>query len=212
MYWNTSKHHGLKHSPFSALVSPRPIGWISTYGPDGEPNLAPYSFFNAMSYTPPQLIFSAGARGSGDAATLKDTLTNVERTGAFVANLVTWDLRDAMNMSSAECPPEINEFELAGITAEKADMVNAPRVKESPVHFECKLIQVIETKANEGTSPNMLVLGEVVGINIDDSVIVDGMVDYKKTQPIARLGYLDDYSATTDLFKMQRPAWPPEDK
>lgn len=209
MYWKTDEHHGLKHNPFTALVAPRPIGWISTYGPGGEPNLAPYSFFNAVSYVPPQVIFSAGARGKGDDATAKDSLANVERTGCFVANLVTWDLREAMNMTSAECPPDVDEFELAGLTAEEAQLVEAPRVKESPVHFECELVQTIETKARNGYAPNVMVLGEVVGIHIDESVITeDGMIDYGKTQPIARLGYLADYAATTEFFQMRRPDWP----
>ncbi len=209
MYWKTDEHHGLKHNPFTALVAPRPIGWISSYGPDGEPNLAPYSFFNGVGYSPPQVIFSAGARGAGEEATAKDSLANVERTGCFVANLVTWDLREAMNITSAECPPEVNEFELAGLTMEEAQMVAAPRVKESPVHFECELVDIFPTKSRDGTSPNMIVLGEVVGIHIDESVITeDGMIDYAKTQPVARLGYLADYAATTDLFQMRRPDWP----
>ena len=208
MYWKTDEHHGLKHNPFTALVAPRPIGWISTYGPNGEPNLAPYSFFNGVSYAPPQVIFSAGARGAGDDAYAKDSLANVERGGCFVANLVTWDLREAMNITSAECPADINEFELAGLTMEEAQLVEAPRVKESPVHFECELVQTIPTKSRDGQAPNVIVLGEVVGIHIDESVIQDGMIDYTKTQPIARLGYLADYAATTDLFQMRRPDWP----
>lgn len=208
MFWKTSEHHGLKHSPFTALVAPRPIGWISTYGPDGQPNLAPYSFFNGASYDPPQVIFSAGPRYSDKNIAVKDSLSNVERTGSFVSNLVSYDLRDAMNKSSAECPPDINEFELAGVTPEKAELVDAPFVKESLVHMECKLVDIFATKAPEGVTPNMLILGEVVGIRIDETVIEDGMIRYDRTQPIARLGYLDDYSATTDLFKMKRPNWP----
>ncbi len=208
MYWRTDEHHNLKHNPFSALVAPRPIGWISTFDTEGRPNVAPYSFFNAVSYLPPQLIFSVGARPEGEAPPVKDTLTNVERSGSFVANLVTWDLREAMNATSAECPPEVNEFELAGITAEDSQRVNAPRVKESPVNFECEMIQIIPTRSREGYTPNMLVLGEVVGIQIDDSVIEDGLINYRKTQPISRLGYMADYAATTDIFYMPRPGWP----
>ncbi len=208
MYWKTEEHHGLKHNPFSALVAPRPIGWISTYGPDGLPNLAPYSFFNAVSYSPPQVMFSSGARGVGEEAHTKDSLANVERSGCFVANLVTFALREAMNMTSAECPMDVDEFDLAGLTAEPAERVNAPRVKESPVHFECELVQVIPTKARGDRSPNVIVLGEVIGIHIDESVITEGMIDYSKTQPVARLGYLADYAATTDVFRMRRPDWP----
>ena len=132
----------------------------------------------------------------------------METSGCFVANLVTWDLRFAMNATSAECPPEVNEFELAGITAEPADLVKAPRITESPVHFECEVVQIIATKALAGYTPNTLVLGEVVGIQIDDSVIVDGLIDYARTRPISRLGYLSDYAATTDVFRMDRPNWP----
>ncbi|NNL84917.1 MAG: flavin reductase family protein [Myxococcales bacterium] len=210
MYWKTDEHHGLKHNPFSALVAPRPIGWISTYGPNGAPNLAPYSFFNAVSYAPPQVMFSAGARGVDEDAHTKDSLGNVERTGCFIANLVTFELREAMNLTSAECPPEIDEFKLAGLTPEAGQRVNAPRVKESPVHFECELVQTVPTKARNGRSPNVIVLGEVVGIHIDESVITDGMIDYAKTKPVARLGYMADYAATTDIFRMRRPAWPLE--
>jgi len=208
MYWRTGEHHNLKHSPFTALVAPRPIGWISTFDREGRANVAPYSFFNAVSYVPPQLIFSVGARPESAAPPVKDTLTNVQTGGCFVANLATWDLRDAMNATSADCPPDVDEFELAGITAETAELVDAPRVKESPVHFECELVQLIETKSPDGFTPNMLVLGEVVGIHISDAVIDDGIINYQKTQPIARLGYLADYAATTDVFHMPRPGWP----
>lgn len=208
MYWRTSEHHNLKHNPFSALVAPRPIGWISTFDEEGRANIAPYSFFNAVSFAPPQLIFSVGPRSGQDLPSVKDTLANVKTSGCFVANLVTWDLRAAMNTTSAECPPEVDEFELAGITAVSAEMVNAPRVKESPVHFECEVVQLIPTKSLQGNTPNMLVLGEVVGIHIDESVITDGLIDYAKTQPIARLGYVADYAATTEVFRMDRPVWP----
>lgn len=212
MFWKTDEKHGLKHNPFTALVAPRPIGWISTWGPevDGarQPNLAPYSFFNAVSYVPPQVIFSPGDRGTEDAPSPKDSLANVERTGCFVANLVTWDLREPMNMTSAECPPEVNEFELAGLTAEDAELVDAPRVKESPVNLECRLVGTMPTKTRPGVTGNVIVLGEVVGIRIDDSVLTDGMVDYAKTRPIARMGYLADYAGPPDLFRMRRPDWP----
>lgn len=208
MYWNTREHHGLKHNPFNALVVPRPIGWISTWDRNGKPNLAPYSFFNAVSYVPPQVIFSTGRRGMGDEATDKDSLTNVLARGAFVANLATWDLREQMNVSSAECPPEVDEFALAGLTAEPAEKVDAPRVKESPVHFECELVDTLETRGRGDFAPNVIVLGEVVGIHIDDGIIEDGMVQYDRMQTIARLGYLADYARVTDIFQMRRPDWP----
>ena len=208
MYWRTEEHHGLRHSPFNALVAPRPIGWISTYGPDGQPNVAPYSFFNAVSYVPPQVMYSVGARPKDAPAPVKDSLANVEATESFVHNLVTWDLREAMNKTSAECPPDVDEFALAGLTAVAAERVNAPSVKESPVNFECRLLEVIDTKSLDGYTPNRIVLGEVVGIHIDESLIVDGMIDYAHTRPVARLGYLADYSDTTEIFRMRRPDWP----
>lgn len=207
MYWDTEGHHNLAHNPFTALVVPRPIGWISTYGARGRPNIAPYSFFNIVSYAPYQLILSIGPRLNGQPAK-KDTLRNIEETGCFVANLVTWDLRDAMNATAVECPPHVDEFELAGITPEPARCVNAPRVRESPVNMECELVKLIETRGRDERQPNILVLGEVRGIHIDDSIIEDGMVAYGRMKPIARLGYLGDYAATTDLFQMPRPSLP----
>ena len=208
MYWRTDQDHGLRHNPFSALIAPRPIGWISTYNAEGLPNLAPYSFFNAVSFAPPQVMFSVGPRPQREDIHAKDSLANVKRTGCFVANLVTFDLREPMNVTSAECPSSIDEFVLAGLTMEKAHLVNAPRVEESPVHFECELVSTIPTKSNKGQDPYVIVLGEVIGVNIDESVITEGMVDYSKTRPIARMGYRSDYSDTTTLFDMPRPEWP----
>ncbi len=206
MFYRTGQPHGLRHNPFNALVVPRPIGWISSIDAEGVVNLAPYSFFNAVAYTPPQVIFSATGAHSADGG-LKDTVANIETTKAFVVNLATWDLREEMNRSSAPAPREIDEFTLAGVTPEPAILVAPPRVKESPVHLECRYVQSVKLLSPDPRAPNTLVIGEVLGVHIADHVIVDGMVDYARLQPIGRLGYMD-YTRVGDVFAMQRPSWP----
>ena len=142
MFYRTDEPHGLPHNPFISLVIPRPIGWISSLAADGTVNLAPYSFFNAVAYSPPQVIFSGGARVPvpGGGAAIKDSVANVEATGEFVCNVATWELREAMNATSAEAPPEVDEFALAGLTMAKSELVAPPRVAESPIHLECKYL------------------------------------------------------------------------
>ena len=185
------EHHGLPRNPFNALVVPRPIGWNSSLAPDGTANLAPYSFFNAVSYGPPQVMFSAGQRPhrKGTPYAPKDSQTNPEATGEFVCNMATWDLRAAMNLSSEHVAPGVDEFEHAGLTKAPAETVKAPRVAESPVHLACRYLQSVRLKTKEGYGPNVLVIGEVVGIHIDDSMLTDGFVDMAKVRPIGRLGY-----------------------
>jgi flavin reductase (DIM6/NTAB) family NADH-FMN oxidoreductase RutF len=201
--------HGLPHNPFNALVVPRPIGWISTLAEDGTPNLAPYSFFNGVSYTPPQVMFSGGPRPApkGEASPPKDSVTNIEATGEFVVNMATWALREAMNKTAIEAPADFDEFAYAGLTMAPAETVKPPRVAESPIHLECKYLQSVRLKANPGFEPNIIVIGEVVGIHIDDSVLTDGLVDMAKVKPIGRLGYLD-YTTVEDVWAMRRPQWP----
>lgn len=202
--------HGLPHNPFNAIVAPRPIGWISSLAPDGSPNLAPYSFFNAVSYTPPQVIFSGGprpVRQAGETWERKDSVANIEATGDFVANIATWDLKEQMNRSSIEAPSDFDEFADTGLTMAPSKVVNAPRVAEARIHLECVYLQSVTLKANEGYGPNIIVVGEVVGIHIDDSVLTDGRVDPSKLRQIARLGYLD-YCVVDEVFSMPRPKWP----
>jgi flavin reductase (DIM6/NTAB) family NADH-FMN oxidoreductase RutF len=206
MFYRAGEPHGLKHNPFNAIVVPRPIGWISSLDARGSVNLAPYSFFNAVAYVPPQVIFSATTAHTADGG-LKDTVANVLETKEFVVNLATWDLREAMNRSSAPAPREVDEFTLAGVTAEPSRLVRPPRVKESPVHLECRYLQSVPLLTHDARSPNTLVIGEVVGVHIDDAVIVDGMLDYARMQPIGRLGY-QDYTRVGDVFAMPRPGWP----
>lgn len=193
-----TNRHGLKHDPFKALVVPRPIGWISTLSRDGVPNLAPYSFFNAMASDPHIVMFASAGR--------KDSQRNAEETGEFVCNLATWALKEQMNESSASVGPEVDEFMLAGLEMEPSIRVKAPRVKASPVHLECVWLQTLKLPTRSGRPHPIydVVVGEVVGISIDDRFIIDGMVDIAAMKPIARLGY-HDYAVVDELFTMRRP-------
>ena len=192
--------HGLPHDPFNAIVGPRPIGWISTQNAAGSPNLAPYSFFNAFNYTPPIVGFaSIGA---------KDTLRNIEATGEFVWNLATRDLAEAMNQSCAAVPPEVSEFELAGLTPLASHKVRPPRVAESPVTFECRSTQILQLQGVDGEKvPTWLVLGEVVAVHIARALLKDGVYDTAGAGHILRAGGPADYFTVgpEQLFRMHRP-------
>jgi flavin reductase (DIM6/NTAB) family NADH-FMN oxidoreductase RutF len=189
--------HGLALDPFKAVVVPRPIGWISTVSKTGVNNLAPYSFFNAFADDPNYVAFGSGGR--------KDTLTNVADTGVFALNLATWDLREAMNASSATVPPDVDEFKLAGLTATPCQMIAAPRVLESPVTLECRHFQTVNLPDDVGNVSDYLVIGRVVGVHIDDRYIVDGRVDTAAMKPIARLGY-SEYATVDTVWRMRRPS------
>jgi flavin reductase (DIM6/NTAB) family NADH-FMN oxidoreductase RutF len=189
--------HGLKWDPFKALVTPRPIGWISTLGKNGVVNLAPYSFFNAVSTDPHFVMFSSGG--------CKDSQRNAEETGEFVCSLATYDLREAMNRTSQHVAPEVDEMALAGLTPAPSKLVAPPRVAESPVAFECRYWRTIDLPGpNGGPGTHAIVLGQVVGVHIDDSVIVGDKVDVTKVKPIARLGY-GDYAVIDEVFELSRP-------
>ena len=192
--------HGLPHDPFNAIVGPRPIGWISTQSATGALNLAPYSFFNAFNYVPPIVGFaSIGA---------KDTLRNIEATGEFVWNLATHDLADAMNQSCAAVPPEVSEFELAGLPPLASEKVRPPRVAESPVTFECRSTQIVQLQGIDGEKvPTWLVLGEVVAVHIAKALLKDGVYDTAGAGHILRGGGPADYFTVgpEQLFKMYRP-------
>jgi len=205
MYYETDGPHGLKHNPFKSLVAPRPIGWISSQDSEGKINLAPYSFFNAVASDPPIVFFAANGTHSEGGA--KDSLANVEATGEFVCNVATWETREAMNKSSAAAPRDVDEFALAGLTPVSSRLVKPPRVKESPVHLECRYLQTVTLPTTNPAQPNNMVLGQVVAIHIDDAILKDGMIDMEKFRPIARLGYMD-YTVVNEVFTMQRPSWP----
>jgi flavin reductase (DIM6/NTAB) family NADH-FMN oxidoreductase RutF len=192
--------HGLRHDPFNSIVGPRPIGWISTQSPAGQTNLAPYSFFNAFNYVPPIIGFSSIG--------YKDTVRNVEQTGEFVWNLVTRPLADAMNQTCATVAPEVSEFELAGLSPAASQLVQPPRVAQSPVAFECRLTQLLQLQGADGAKvQSWLVLGEVVAIHIDRRLIVDGIYDTALAEPILRGGGAGDYFSigAAQLFRMARP-------
>lgn len=206
MFYEPRNGHGLPYDPFKAIVAPRPIGWISTLDREGRPNLAPYSFFNGVSYTPPQVIFSGGPRPArrGETVPMKDSVTNARETGEFVVNIATWDLREPMNVSAAHYPADVDEFEKAGLTKEKSELVKPPRVAESPVHLECLTVAVYPTLSVPGYAPNMIVLGKVIGIHIDERVLTNGIVDQTKLKLIGRLGG-HDYVRVDEVFQMRRP-------
>jgi len=188
--------HGFEYDPFKALVAPRPIGWISTLSPEGIANLAPYSYFNAMSQSPHYVVFGSGGR--------KDSLSNAEAAGEFAVNLATWDLREQMNASSANAPPHVDEFELARLTKAPCRLIKAPRVAESPVCLECRLFKVIELPDDEGKVGDWIAVGRVIGIHIDDRFIDNGRVNTAAMKPIARLGY-SEYATVETAWRMRRP-------
>jgi flavin reductase (DIM6/NTAB) family NADH-FMN oxidoreductase RutF len=193
--------HGLLHDPFNAIVGPRPIGWISTRSKTGVNNLAPYSFFNAFNYTPPIVGFASVG--------YKDSVRNIEDTGEFVWNLVTQPLAKAMNQTSANVPPEVSEFELAGLAPQASRIVAVPRVQESPVAFECRRTQVIQLQTAAGdTVSTWLVLGEVVAVHIDNRLLKDGVYDTAGADHVLRGGGPADYFTIgrEQLFRMVRPS------
>lgn len=205
MFYEIGTPHGLPHDPFKACVVPRPIGWISTVSADGVPNLAPYSFFNAVASEPPMVAYgSTGMQPGAGPDAPKDTLANIAATGVFVVNVATWDLREAMNASSHPAAPDVDEFALAGMTAAPCRLIAAPRVAEAPISLECRHHQTIDLPAEGPRGRNVLVIGRVVGVHVDETVLTDGCIDIAKLRPIARLGYRD-YACISETFTMTRP-------
>lgn len=198
-YEPAKRNHGLPHDPFKAIVVPRPIGWISSLDRAGNANLAPYSFFNALSAYPHIVGFASEGR--------KDSLNNIEATGEFVCNLATYDLREAMNASSAPLPPGVSEFDAAGIATAPCRLVKPPRVAAAPAALECRYLRTIPmTGLDGGEATYLLVLGEVVGIHVDDAFIKDGKVDSSAMVAIGRGGYFDYWaSGPQAAFSITRP-------
>jgi len=189
----------LPHDPFKAIVAPRPIGWISSISAAGEVNLAPYSYFNGVLSRPNCVMFSSEG--------YKDSAKNVEETGEFVCNFATWELREQMNATSAHVPRNVNEMELAGLQPAPSRIVKPPRVKAAPAALECKLLTVVPLKDLDGSPlPARIIVGQVVGVYIDDRFIKNGMLDTAAMQPIMRAGYLDQYFRAGERFAMTRPA------
>jgi flavin reductase (DIM6/NTAB) family NADH-FMN oxidoreductase RutF len=199
MFYRPADGHGLPHNPFNAIVTPRPIGWISTRGMDGAENLAPYSFFNAVAYVPPQVMF-ASTSGKPDRGDTKDTVANIRETGVFCVNIVAYAMRDAMNQTSGAWPRETDEFTHAGIERIACTTIPCSRVAEAPASLECRVTQIV---ALEGAH-NIAVFGEVVGVHLRDDCVIDGMFDVTRFQPLARLGYRD-YAVIDETFSLVRP-------
>jgi len=192
--------HGLPHDPFNAIVAPRPIGWIGTRSADGVANLAPYSFFNALAYTPPTIGFSSQGR--------KDSLVNAEATGVFTWNLATRRLAERMNATSAMVGPEVDEFAMAGIATVEGGVVPAPLVWESPAAFECRVSDIVQLKTADGAAMQQwFVIGEVVAVHIENRMIVDGIYRTEAARPILRGGGPADYFEANESvkFRMRRP-------
>lgn len=181
-------------------IVPRPIGWISTVDAGNRPNLAPFSFFNALNSDPPHVMFCPNIRGTDGG--IKDTLRNVRASGEFVVNIVTEDLAAAMNISATEFPPEVDEFAAAGLTPAPAQAVRAPRVAESPIHFECRVAHIVELGREPGGGS--LVIGQVVHVHVDDEVLIDNdKIDLARLRPIGRLAG-SQYCRVTDIFELTR--------
>lgn len=199
MFYEPKNGHGLPHNPFNAIVTPRPIGWISTRGKDGIDNLAPYSFFNAIAYVPPQVMFaSTGTKPDRDGT--KDSVGNIRDTGVFCVNIVEYAMRDAMNASSATIPAGQSEFDRAGLKRVECETIPCARVEGVPAALECTLVDIIRLRG----AANYMVLGEVTGIYLRDDCLKDGIFDITSYRPLTRLGYRD-YSSITDLFSLARP-------
>ena len=189
----------------TGVVVPRPIAFVSTVSADGNFNLAPYSFFNAVGYDPPTIVFSSSRHVGGKQ---KDTLANIEQTGEFVVNVVVDDIAEAMNKTAAEFPTGVSEFEIAGLTPAPSDLIKAPRVAESPVNMECRLIQVVPI--GKGAHEHGLVIGEVVLMHLRDDILDGHRVNHHILKPTGRLAG-SMYCHTADVFEMPRPVYHPED-
>jgi flavin reductase (DIM6/NTAB) family NADH-FMN oxidoreductase RutF len=203
MYYDPEKNdHGLAHSPFKSCVVPRPIGWISTISLEGVHNLAPYSQFQNLNYDPPLVMLAAG---QNTRMSRKDTIVNIEATGEFVYNMATYDLREAVNRTAMEVGPEVDEFELAGLTKVPSVRVKPSRVAESPIQFECVYHQTLRLAGYGSKGAVDVIIARVVLVHIKDDVIrPDGRIDIAGIRPLARLGYYD-YTVVESIFEMAIP-------
>ena len=198
MFYNPEIGHNLPHNPFKAIVSPRPIGWISTIDKEKNVNLAPYSFFNAIADNPPMIMFSI--TGQKKNISSKDTLQNITETKCFVVNVVSKDLLNQMNQTSGNYPKNTDEFILAKLEKSNCFHIDVPRVKKSPASLECTLYKILKLP---GFSNNM-VIGKVVGVHINENILKNGIFDILAYDPIARLGY-KDYTYVSSKFELERP-------
>ena len=190
MFYQPKDGHGLKYNPFKAIVSPRPIAWVSTRASLGD-NLAPYSFFNAITDAPPQVMFAGG---------MKDSIRNAQESGVFAVNIVEAAMFDAMSATSASLPRGTDEFTHAGVPKAECNDINCPRVAMAPATLECHVLQVITLKGRD----NYMVIGEVTGVHLRDDCLIDGRFDVTRFEPMARLGYMD-YAKISQVIALERP-------
>ena len=201
MFYRPENGHGLKHNPLNAIIAPRPIAWISTRAGDGSENLAPYSFFNAVAYEPPQLMF-ASTSAKADRILGKDTLSNIEETGVFCVNIVDFAHREAMNQSSRPFPRAVDEFAAAGVDRQECETIPCSRVSGVPASLECVLTQILRLAGQS----NFAVFGEIKGIHLHPDCLRDGMFTLPPSGLLARMGYRGDYAVVREIFDMPRPA------
>ena len=199
MFYRPADGHGLPHNPFNAIVTPRPIGWISTRGADGSENLAPYSFFNAVAYVPPQVMF-ASTSAKEDRGDTKDTVANARETGVFCVNVVEFAMKDVMNRTSGPWPKDTDEFDLAEIARAECDTIPCSRVAAAPANLECRVTQIVPLEG----AHNFAVFGEVTGVHMRDDCLKDGLFDVLSFNPLTRMGYRD-YSVIREKFSLARP-------
>lgn len=199
MFYRPEDGHGLPHNPFNAIVTPRPIGWISTRGTDGHDNLAPYSFFNAVAYVPPQVMFSSTS-AKEDRGDTKDSVAQIRESGVFCVNIVEYEMRDAMNATSGLFGKEVDEFAEAGLEKAECETIACSRVAAAPANLECKLTQIVQLPGKA----NFAVFGEVTGVHIRDNCLVDGIFDVLTFNPLSRMGYRD-YTVVREKFSLKRP-------
>ncbi|HKL56447.1 MAG: flavin reductase family protein [Roseovarius sp.] len=199
MFYRPEDGHGLPHNPFNAIVTPRPIGWISSRDGAGQDNLAPYSFFNAVAYVPPQVMF-ASTSVKEDRGDTKDSVANIRDTGVFCVNIVEYAMRDAMNQTSGPLGKEVDEFDHAAIEKAECDTIACSRVAGAPANLECKLTQIVTLPGDA----NFVVFGEVTGIHMRDDCLKDGIFDVLAFNPLARMGYRD-YTVVREKFSLKRP-------
>lgn len=192
MFYRPEQGHGLPHNPFNAIVSPRPIGWISTRAGWGD-NLAPYSFFQAVAYVPPQVMFASNG--------VKDTLSAVRVSGVFCVNIVAEAAKEAMNATSALLPRGTDEFAAARVAKAECLSIDCPRVADAPASLECRVTQVVQLEGDD----NFVVFGQVTGVHIRPDCLRDGLFDVTTFHPVARLGYRD-YATITRAWQMRRPS------
>ncbi|MCU0801354.1 MAG: flavin reductase family protein [Rhodobacteraceae bacterium] len=189
MFYHPAQGHGLRHNPFKAIVAPRPIAWVSTRASAGD-NLAPYSFFNAITDAPPQVMFAGG---------MKDSITNAQESGVFAVNVVEAAMFEVMSATSAPLPRGTDEFTHAGVPKAECHSINCPRVGSAPATLECQVLQIIPLKGGD-----YMVIGEVTGVHLRDDCVVAGRFDITRFHPMARLGYMD-YARIETLITLPRP-------